>query len=222
VLSFAECNSKLYATIGWTLYRRDDGPTPRWSEVYGLPDPPAAIDPDHYGLRGATAVPNPDGPGQSLRVAVEGRPFSILRIDPRAGHVARTELDVSAFLTRRWGTYVGYGIAAYNDMTRYVDPARPDCPSTLIGFESTTRYSDIAVGQTGKHPYAHFLVRDCHGFYGVRKVVDPTNPYADLVAVRTIAPSPFATDPPGTIYAGGFDAGNMQAHNTAWLYRGRP
>jgi hypothetical protein len=38
--------------------------------------------------------------------------------------------------------------------------------------------------------------------------------------VRALAVSPFASDPVGTVYAGGFDANNNLVHNTAWLYRG--
>ena len=155
-------------------------------------------------------------------MAVESKPFRILRIEPKQGHVAHEEIDVSSFLAQRWGTFVGYGIAAYNDMTAYVDPRRPRCPSVLIGFESTTRFAANGVGENGKHPWAHYLVRDCNGFYGMRTIADPANFDADLVATRTMIVSPFATDPPGTLYAGGFDAGNMTAHNTAWLYRGRP
>jgi hypothetical protein len=34
--------------------------------------------------------------------------------------------------------------------------------------------------------------------------------------------SPFPTDPPGTVYAGGFDTDGNPVHNTAWLYKGVP
>ena len=69
-------------------------------------------------------------------------------------------------------------------------------------------------------------MRDCMGNYTVHWVYDPSlHPVPELVAVRAIAVSPFSQDPPGTIYAGGFDAGNAPTpgvHNTAWLYRGVP
>ena len=32
--------------------------------------------------------------------------------------------------------------------------------------------------------------------------------------------SPFASDPAGTVYAGGFDCNSVRVHNTAWIYRG--
>jgi hypothetical protein len=69
-------------------------------------------------------------------------------------------------------------------------------------------------------------VRSCKGEYTVEWVYDPAiKPVPALVAVRAIALSPFSQDPRGTIYAGGFDAGNALApgvHNTAWLYKGVP
>jgi hypothetical protein len=220
VLAFAECNGKLYATIGWTLYERQDGPSPRWVEVFGLPDPEPPQKPEHYGLRGATAVRH--GGAEALLFGVENKPFSIVRVEPASGFAATTELGVSDYLATRWQTRVGYGIAAYNDMTTYVDPATPACPKVLIGFESTTPDSPIGVGETGKHPYAQFLIRNCNGAYDLRRIRDPKLPDGDLVATRAMLNSPFAADPPGTLYAGGFDAGNMHAHNTAWLFRGAP
>jgi hypothetical protein len=47
-------------------------------------------------------------------------------------------------------------------------------------------------------------------------------PEPQLVSVRTLAVTPFPSDPPGTVYAGGFDANNNAVHNTAWLYKGVP
>jgi hypothetical protein len=47
-------------------------------------------------------------------------------------------------------------------------------------------------------------------------------PTAELIATRTPIQSPFVEDPEGTLYAGGYDAGNQEPHNTAWLYRGVP
>ena len=47
-------------------------------------------------------------------------------------------------------------------------------------------------------------------------------PEPQLVSVRTLAVTPFSSDPPGTVYAGGFDANHNPVHNTAWLYKGVP
>jgi hypothetical protein len=42
------------------------------------------------------------------------------------------------------------------------------------------------------------------------------------LATRAIAASQFPSDPAGTLYTGGYDAHNMPAHNTDWVYRGIP
>jgi hypothetical protein len=61
------------------------------------------------------------------------------------------------------------------------------------------------------------------GHYSSVEIVDPgITPKPALVATRTLILSPFPSDPPGTLYAGGFDAGNIRPHNSAWLYRGTP
>jgi hypothetical protein len=53
--------------------------------------------------------------------------------------------------------------------------------------------------------------------------VDPAlHPKPMLVSVRSLICSPFPDDPPGTVYASGFDANGNSVHNTAWIYRGTP
>lgn len=67
------------------------------------------------------------------------------------------------------------------------------------------------------------LTRDSRGGYRSMEVLDPAiTPAPALVATRTIIVSPFPSDPSGTVYAGGFDAGNLTPHNSAWLYHGTP
>jgi len=38
-MAFAECNGRLYTTIKPDMYRRIDGPSPRWEKVYTIPGP---------------------------------------------------------------------------------------------------------------------------------------------------------------------------------------
>ncbi len=45
----------------------------------------------------------------------------------------------------------------------------------------------------------------------------PGDPF--LVAIRTIALSPFSEDAGQYLYFGGFDANFLDAHDTAWIYR---
>jgi hypothetical protein len=54
-------------------------------------------------------------------------------------------------------------------------------------------------------------------------ISDPSiTPAPTLIATRAMAVSQFSGDPAGTLYSGGYDAHFDPAHNTDWLYRGRP
>ncbi|MGO8800681.1 MAG: hypothetical protein ACLQJL_16550, partial [Roseiarcus sp.] len=55
VTSFAECNGRLYATVGQQIYARVDGANPRWRLFYTNSDPGYS----ESGLRGLTAVADP-------------------------------------------------------------------------------------------------------------------------------------------------------------------
>jgi len=62
-MSFAEANGSLYASAGVSVYRRKDGPSPAWGKVY------SDNTREHWelgGIRGLTAVPSPNGSGESI------------------------------------------------------------------------------------------------------------------------------------------------------------
>jgi len=56
ITSFAECNDRLYATVGQQIYERTDGQAPNWRLIYTNSSPGRS----QSGLRGLTAVPSPD------------------------------------------------------------------------------------------------------------------------------------------------------------------
>ncbi len=226
VSSFAECNGKVYAAVHGTIYERSDGAAPAWKKVFET-----AIEIGNNvhvtGLRGLTSIPNVSGPGEVLLASVEDAPSRIYRIDPHQAdasgmYSATLEIDVSSFLTRALGTNVTYASIAYNDTTAYPD-RDGNCPFRLIGMEAITPDARETFGKFKYDVNAHYLIRDCGGHYALREIQDPQIvPKPQLVAVRALAVSPFAADPTGTVYAGGFDANNNPVHNTAWLYRGVP
>lgn len=223
VMSFAECDGKLYATVAWEIYERQDGPAPSWKKVFtwgnGLPLTGSG------GLRGLTAVSGPPGsPGQgpALLVAAEGPQGRIVRISPREGFSSVTELDIVTALSKEWQTKVTALIVAYNDMTAYPDASGSGF-LLIGGYDAKTPDSPSGLGSTRKAPGGFVLIRDSQGNYISREIADPAiSPKPALVATRTMLRSPFRSDPPGTVYAGGFDAGNLKPHNSAWLYRGTP
>ena len=67
VTSFAECNDRLYATVGQQIYERIDGASPQWRQIYANRNPGQS----ETGLRGLTCAPSPTGQGQVLLAAVE-------------------------------------------------------------------------------------------------------------------------------------------------------
>jgi len=225
VASFADCNGKLYATSGGTMYERQDGHSPSWKKVFetvvNLQNPRVT------GLRGLTCVADPSEPGDVLFVGVEDNPSRIYRIDPRqigadGMYDATLDLDVSSFLTKALGTKTNYVNPAYNKMTEYPDPAG-GCSHLLLGLEAVTPQYPKTFGEQHYNPYGYYLVRDCNGNYALREIRDAQiTPPPMLVAVRTIAVSPFPSDPPGTVYAAGFDPNHNPVHNTAWIYKGVP
>ncbi len=218
VSSFADCAGKLYAGVYDTIYERVDGLSPAWRKVFETNI--RVKRPFVTGLRGLTCARGASGSADVLLAAVEDAPAHIYRVEPAQGFKATEELDIRSFLTKALNTRATYAIPAYNGMMAYPDPTG-SCTRYLIGFEVAT--PDAAETFHGQYPDAYFLVRGCSGDYALRQIRDPQmTPKPQLVSVRTLAPSPFRDDPPGAIYAGGFDTNKFWVHNTAWLYKGVP
>lgn len=222
ITSLTVCEGKLYAS-GSNIYEREDGADPKWKSIFTLPRRESAH--NLRGFSGLTCALGPSG-RPALFSSFQGGSAVIVRIDLdqwRAKGIV--ELDVPQFLSGVLHTEATTAIVAYNDMTIY-PTADTVCPSLLMGFSVHTPNEPGTFASTHKYPGAGFLVRDCKGSYTVNWVQDASlNPVPKLVAVRAISLSPFAQDPAGTIYVGGFDAGNAPAqgvHNTAWLYKGVP
>lgn len=206
VTSFAEANGRLYATVGQHIYRRDDGPTPRWRLIYTNPRPGHS----ETGLRGLTAIR--DGGGDALLAAVEGNAARVVRVDPSTGSEA-TELDVLDFLGRSWGGRVGYTIAAYNDMAKIGDAILIGLMSFIPpGAQLSAGHSAVDVGYGQVESGAWYLVRWPGGRYDLHRVVVASP--QPMVATRAISASPFSD---ATIYFAGYDANKAPAHNTAWI-----
>lgn len=222
VTSLAECGGKLYAA-GNGIYQRQDGAQPAWTMVFTLPRRQ-----EGGNARGFSGLTCATGPSQqpALFAGFQGAGAGVARIDlDPSGAEGVVELDATKFLTEQLHTKVRTAIVAYNDMTLYPSPDTK-CPKLLMGFSAQTPEAAETFATTHKYTGAAFLVRDCESNYSVEWVRDPAiKPAPELVGVRAIVLSPFSQDPPGTIYVGGFDAGNAPArgvHNTAWLYKGVP
>jgi len=216
ITAFAECNGKLYASVYNMIFERQDGPHPSWKLVFKF-TPQQPFGNGSSGFRGLSVVLDPTGTRQMLLVSLEHRPCRILRIDPR-NFQSVPEINLSAVLSKQWDTPVGYMIAGYNDMLNYHDPITSDS-LTLIGFEAATPKLDGNFHHF--NPSAHYVVRQSNAQYLVREIADHSQDFKPVLeSVRTMVNSPFPDDPPGTVYAGGFDCNSVPVHNMAWIYRG--
>jgi hypothetical protein len=218
VMSFAACGGKLYASIYDAIVVRKDGTNPSWQIFYQYSGP--ALNSASSGFRGLTCVPNVNGSGSMLIAALEGDSPDIYDI-PLDGSQPSIELHTANYLATQLGTWVGYGIAAYNNMIVYPESGSTTCPDLLLSLSIVA--TNYVNAYENYYPTPSFLVRHCNGSYDFQTIVAPSiTPAPSQIATRALAVSQFPGDPAGTIYAGGFDAHNLQAHNTDWLYRGIP
>ena len=218
VMSFAACGGKLYASMYDAILVRTDGANPRWKIFYRYSGP--ALPSLSSGFRGLTCVPNLNGAGSMLIASLEGN-ADIYDI-PLDGSQPTIELYASNYLASQLGAWVDYAIVAYNNMTVYPESGTTSCPTLLMGVSIAAPTYQSAY--ENYYPLASFLVRYCNGTYSnLRPIADPSiTPAPPLLATRALAVSQFSGDPAGTLYSGGYDAHYDPAHNTDWIYRGRP
>ena len=217
-MSFVEANGSLYASTGVSVYRRTDGPSPVWEKVYSDETR------EHWelgGIRGLSAVPSPNGSGESILFSHTDR---IIRIDPNDGHKATVELNIRQLLEKSWRTAVrGSIIAAYSDMMPLKDPAT-GCTVHIMGVQGR-----IERGERNKeyrpdtffgwYAGGSYLIRESDQSYRLKEVNGRWAPgKPKLVAPRTFVISPFPDDAGGQVYFAGFDANFFPALDTAWVF----
>ena len=218
-MSFVEAGGSLYASAGVSVYQRADGTAPVWEKVY------SDVTREHWelgGIRGLTAVPSPDGPGESILFSHTDR---IIRVDPHDGHKATVELRIRPLLAKSWGTDVpGSIIAAYSDMMPLEDPATGrtvhvmGVEGRIQRREKGKKYRPNTYG--GWYAGGSYLIRETDQSYRLKEVNgrwEPGKP--KLVAPRAFAISPFPEDAGGHVYFGGFDCNFFPALDTAWVFR---
>ena len=218
-MAFVEANGSLYASAGVSVYRRKDGASPVWEKVYSDDTR------EHWelgGIRGLTAVPSPNGSGESILFSHTDR---IIRIDPKDDHKATVELQIRQLLEKNWGTAVtGSIIAAYSDMLPLRDPATGHTVHIMgvqgrieRGGRDRTYRPDTFFGWYAGGSY---LIRESDQGYRLKEVNGRWTPgKPNLVAPRTFVVSPFPDDAGGHVYFAGFDANFFPALDTAWVFR---
>jgi hypothetical protein len=229
-LAIIDANGSLYFSAGSRIYRRNDGPAPTYTVVYDASEiTDESIRSPVGGIRGMSAIPSPDGRGESILFAwapgsrSEG---SIHRLDPdgMGGFTRTEEVRLDQLMTQYLdGNPVYFVLAGYNDILPVTDPTTGE-PVHLIGFECWIGGFQFPTAQRkengGFYAGGMYAIRDSRGRYRLNEVNGPsTLDKPALVATRTCAVSPFAEDGYGSVYFGGNDC-NERFHspNWAWIF----
>jgi len=218
-LGITEANSKLYFSVGGSVYERQDGPAPTYRVVLSLG---GHVNTDVGGIRGLTTIPCPNGAGESMLFlwAPRGRaPGQIKRLDPgdHGGYTVHDEANMRDFMQGRLGVEVLSILGGYNDLAPFADPASGETVH-IIGFQGVLRGSEHLQWEGSRYyAGAMYAVRRADRTYTVNEV---NGPYQSgkrvLVAPRTFCLSPFGDN---TLFVGGHDANFRPSDNMAWIFK---
>jgi hypothetical protein len=229
-LAIIEANGSLLYSADVRIYRRNDGESPTYTVVYDLSDIfPGKVHPAVGGIRGMSAIPNPNGAGESLIFVLGegGRSRGcIYRLDPdgKGGYTRTQEACLENLMTKYLDANpVYYTLAGYNDIPPVVDPTTGETVH-LIGFESFIGGHRFNITQRRKnggfYAGAVYAIRDRNGEYRLNEVNGPSTPDKPvLVGTRAFALSPFEEEKNDVIYFGGHDCNFIPSHNTAWIFK---
>jgi Ca2+-binding EF-hand superfamily protein len=228
IMAFAECNGDLYASccifddtpLSGGIFRRVDGPEPRWGQVYRWKEYNLQVwDDEQRMMRGLTAVPDLKTPGKQVLIGFRFFPEPMIeRIDPQQGHKAPVELQLNDFFGQAFfggDRYLGTIRAAYNPFTPFTDP-RTGQTVHLCGVQI---YHPGFPNQP--HNGSHYLLRRADATYDWAPIFDPAHPVPvgrSLDATRRILVSPFAEDQGRVVYFAGYD-GPFADNRSAWIYK---
>ena len=147
------------------LFRRVEGANAAWQF---LAEWPASATP---GLRGLTAVPDPNGGAHQVLLGGLEQAGVLLRFDPSNNYASTIELNYESLFTNNWGTLGRPAtVAAYNDLLPVTDPATGRALHLVSLFVEHPR--------TNTPPFngAHFLVRHPDARYEWARIFDYDDP----------------------------------------------
>jgi len=218
-LGLAQANGSLYLSEGSSIYRRDDGGRPGYTEILNLE---ADTDTDVGGIRGLTTISNPNGRGDSLLFLWAPGHKSrsqVKRLDPAGagGYKLHDEASMADLMSAALGVKVTYTLGAHNRMLPVKHPGTGELVH-LIGFQGNIRGKNH-LRWKGSQLYAGamYAVRSADQTY---KVLEVNNTYLPgkslLVSPRTFCLSPFGDN---HLYIGGHDSSRLISDDMAWVFR---
>ena len=218
-LGMARANGNLYISEGGTILQRIDGERPSYQAVLELQED---ADTDIGGVRGLTAIPNPNGPGESLLFlwapATRSR-SQVKRLDPdgAGGYTVHDEASMADLMSRALDVPVSYTLGAHNMFYPVRHPGTGETVH-LIGFQGNILGKhDLRWKPSALYGGAMYAVRRADGSCTTHEVNNAHTPgRTALVAPRAFCLSPFGDD---HIYIGGHDASRRISDDMAWIFR---
>jgi arylsulfatase A-like enzyme/acetyl esterase/lipase len=220
----ATVNGVLLASDVDSVYRREDGPNPRWTKVVQFPR--GVGNEGGAEVRGLTAVPNPKAltnwsEKEMLLLAVQMKLWR-LRVPekPDAKHDQVAELELVPWLGKRLGEPVVFAESAFNRLTPF-RPSPDAAPVWPIGFQVVYPVPGKTLSNQDPESYrlkdeAWFLLRDEKANYTLHRIESDRR----LFLARDFKPSPFPEEP-HTLYACGYNGSYFKGSlGTAWIYHG--
>jgi hypothetical protein len=242
ILSIIEANDSLFFSEGTKVFRRIDGPAPRWVEIADLSgeassDTDRALFQSIGGIRGLSAIDGPVPGRQSLIFMWHpGKRSSrgcIVRLDPQPdGSYARV---AEGCLAQQIGKHIGsapiaYVAGAYNNFMPLRDPKSGELlhivgleafiPATPEGrrFEPFIAHN-MRTDKGGFYAGGMYGLRDARGQWRIGEVNGKYRPgQPELVSIYTVAMSPFSEPGRQTVYLGGYDPDDYPSSDTGWVY----
>ena len=218
-LGIAQANNALHFSEGPSIFRRIDGEQPRYEEILNLAED---TDTDVGGIRGLTAIKNPNGQGQSLLFVWapgERSQSQVKRLDPdgKGGYTLHNEANLGQLMSLKLGVKVPYTLGGHNMMYPVTHPATGKRVHIIGFYGSMSGKAELTWKGSRFYGGALFAVRTLDGKYSVQEV---NGPYAQaktlLVSPRAFCLSPFNKN---EIFIGGHDSSNKISDNLAWILR---
>ncbi len=219
----ATVNGVLLASDVDAVFRRDDGPQPKWTKV--LQFPRGRGDEGGAEVRGLTAVPNPQAvtawPEKDMLLLATQMKLWRMRVpagtEEKHEHVA--ELDLVPWFAEQSGELIAFAESAFNRLTSF-RPTPDAAPVWPIGFQVVYPVPGKTLSNHDPESYclkddAWYLLRDENAGYTLHRIASDRR----LFLARDFKPSPFA-DEPHTLYACGYNGSYFKGSlGTAWVYK---
>ena len=217
-LGIIQANGSLFFAVGGLIYQRINGSEPQYKEIINLGD----ANTDMGGIRGLSAIPNPNGEGESLIFVwapFAGSKSQVKRLDPdgEGGYTEHDEANMMDLMTAELGLPIHNTLAAHNRVYPFIHPVTGNTIH-IVGFQGNFKGHDhLKWPGSSLYGGALYAIRAEDQTYTVNEVNGPySSGKPNLVSPRAFALSPFGDD---TIFVGGHDCCSINSDEMAWVFK---